>query len=93
MGLPHVTLLWDIDNSMGYQANLTEYRNIYIHADKFARLSDCRLYKPSPYSRTNMPAIPIPVPMHMLTTPTSWPARSISGNRVASCLAPVAPNG
>jgi hypothetical protein len=45
------------------------------------------------YSRTIKLAMPIPVPMHMLITPSCWPCLSISGSRPASCLAPVAPRG
>ena len=45
------------------------------------------------YSLTNKPAIPMPVPTHMLTTPTSPPDRPRPCNRVLVMRAPVAPRG
>jgi hypothetical protein len=45
----------------------------------------------SVYSLANKPAIPIPVPMHMLTTPSSPSANW--GISVANCLVPVIPSG
>ena len=43
------------------------------------------------HSLTNAAAAPIPVPIHILTIPI-WPSFS-SLNSVATCLAPVQPNG
>lgn len=45
------------------------------------------------YSLTNKPAIPIPVPTHILTTPTCPPLLSKPCIIVAVILAPVAPSG
>lgn len=44
-------------------------------------------------SFSNTAAAPIPVPMHMLTTPHRFLVRRISCSSVAICLAPVAPKG
>ena len=46
-----------------------------------------------PYSRTIKLAIPIPVPIHILTTPVLSPLRPNSANIVPTILPPVAPNG
>ena len=45
------------------------------------------------YSLTKRLAMPMPVPMHILTTPSSCCCLSISGNKLLTCLAPVAPSG
>lgn len=45
------------------------------------------------YSRTQTAAIPIPVPTHILVTPTSSPLLPNSFSKVETCLAPVHPRG
>jgi hypothetical protein len=44
-------------------------------------------------SFTNTPAMPIPVPTHILVTPIFWFRLLSSERRVTTCLVPVAPSG
>lgn len=45
------------------------------------------------YSATQTAATPIPVPTHMLVTPTCLPVLFSSVRRVLTCRAPVHPRG
>ena len=45
------------------------------------------------HSNSKTPAAPIPVPIHIETTPYLPPVLLNSGNKVAIYLAPVHPNG
>ena len=47
----------------------------------------------SAYSATHTAAMPIPVPTHILVTPTFLPVLRSSVNKVLTCQAPVQPSG
>jgi hypothetical protein len=51
------------------------------------------LFNQPPYSRTIKLAIPMPVPIHLLSTPTLSPLLPISAKSVANMRPLVAPNG
>lgn len=58
----------------------------------YAQLSYIHVHSHT-HSLTQTAAIPIPVPTHILVTPIFFPVRPSSLKSVATCLAPVHPNG
>lgn len=90
-----MTVIYQVKNTIGHQIYCPEGREALIKLSVKAHAVEIHIFHASilPYSATQTAAMPIPVPTHILVTPTFCPVRLSSVNNVPTCLAPVQPNG